>query len=129
MTKLKTWRSIAKLIFMDLAVLHQTLIRSSSSLLPSFNCTRIVPDVYVRQVWLSWTVFYQDRHHLVLQITRLYFIRGRLVATNQLLIPHYYGQVVPEADKLKPQQVDNANKYVSRIFCQCISRPHRWSTI
>lgn len=46
---------------------------------------------------------------------RLYFIKERLVASNQLLIFQHHGQVMPKADNLKPQQVDNANKYISKI--------------
>ena len=115
MTRLKTWLSIAKPVSMDLAVIRRSLIRSSSSPSPSPNCTKTVPNVYVRQVRLSWTVLRQDRRHLVLQMTRLYFMRGRLVASNQLLTPHHHGQVVPEADNLKPQQVDDADRYVSGI--------------
>ena len=127
MTRLKTWLSIAKPVSMDLAVLRQSLIRSSSSPLPSPNCTKTVPNVYVRQIQLSWTVFCQNHRHLVLQMTRLYFTREKLVASNQLLTPHYYGQVVPKADNLKPQQVDDTDRYVSRIFFQRVDRPHRWS--
>lgn len=33
---------------------------------------------------------------------------------------------MPEANKLKPWQVDNANKYISIIFYQCVNRSYKW---
>ena len=52
---------------------------------------------------MFWTDFYHDYRYLVIQMMRLYFIKGRLIVSNQSLTPHHYDQVVPKADNLKPQ--------------------------
>ena len=107
-----------RLSFADLVSGAQTIFCQA------LNCSKTVSDMYIRQVRSS-RVTCQDFSHLAntlantngLLVSNLCHLANTLTNTNDRA-----NNFIKENDNLTPQQVDDVNRYHSRIFFLLIHR-------